>query len=42
MDVVDKLNTGEPPASPDKMVKVQPYAAVGSGRRSRKFSPGWT
>ena len=23
MDVVDKLNTGEPPASPDKMVKVQ-------------------
>jgi len=23
MDVVDKLNKGEPPASPDKMVKVQ-------------------
>ena len=23
MDVVDKLNTGEPPANPDKMVKVQ-------------------
>jgi peptidylprolyl isomerase len=23
MDVVDKLNRGEPPASPDKMVKVQ-------------------
>ena len=23
MDVVDKINTGEPPANPDKMVKVQ-------------------
>ena len=23
MDVVDKLNKGEPPANPDKMVKVQ-------------------
>ena len=23
MDVVDKINKGEPPASPDKMVKVQ-------------------
>ena len=23
MDVVDKINKGEPPANPDKMVKVQ-------------------
>jgi cyclophilin family peptidyl-prolyl cis-trans isomerase len=28
MDVVDKLNRGEPPASPDRMVKVQVAADV--------------
>jgi peptidylprolyl isomerase len=28
MDVVDKINKGEPPANPDKMVKVQVAADV--------------